>query len=278
MPAFPQITARYDPTIRSAVRLRRIGNDIAADVEIAHRFDGSSVSDAAVIAVLLTLIERRALSGQGQFESAVVAIVESVPHPDPWTCFYRNTLAELSAHTSAFAPVHRRARREIVGNSVLEVGSCFGFLALACARDGLDVTACDISAGTVSMLATASHALSIGLNACHGDARALPFPDDSFDTVTLIHLLEHLDDAGIVDALGEALRVARHRVVVAVPFESVPSPHFGHRHALGVTDLHRWARTVDHAGARVATDHGGWLVLTPNPSMVDQMSPRLLAV
>lgn len=274
MPTYPQITAHYCPAIRPVVQARRIG----ADVEITHRLDDTSISDGVLVDTLLALIERRVVNGQAEFESAAVAIVESVPHADPWTCFYRNTLAELSTHTSAFAPVHERARREIVGRSVLEVGSCFGFLALACARDGLDVTACDISDGAVSMLASASDTLGIPLNALRGDARDLPFPDDSFDTVTLIHLLEHLDGPGIIDALAEAVRVARQRVVVAVPFETEPSAHFGHLQALRTADLRRWARSVDHDGVRIDTDHGGWLVLTPPSRVSAQISPRLLAV
>ncbi|GAB16591.1 hypothetical protein GOEFS_007_00080 [Gordonia effusa NBRC 100432] len=247
---------------------------------ITHDLDVTAISDASMIAGLLTLIDDGVLVGQREFEAAAVAIVESIPHDDPWGCFYRNTLDELADQTSPFAPVHRRARAEIVGDSVLEVGSCFGFFALGCARDGLDVTACDLSPGAVSMLSAASRALGISVRARVGDARALPFADDAVDTITLIHLLEHLDDAGIISALTEALRVARHRVVVAVPFEAEPSPHFGHLHSLGETDLLNWASSVTHAGARIDVNHGGWLILTPlsTGASFRQISPRLLAV
>jgi hypothetical protein len=78
--------------------------------------------------------------------------------------------------------------------------------------------------------------------------------------VTAVHLLEHLPAADTVTVLDEMLRVARHRVVVAVPYEDVPEPVYGH------------LRTFDHAGLRalgertgraftVADDHGGWLVV-----------------
>ncbi len=84
------------------------------------------------------------------------------------------------------------------------------------------------------------------------------------DTVSLIHLLEHLDAHGVEAALSEALRVARRRVVVAVPFEEEPSPpHFGHRLRLTEKELHSLANSVAHSGAEVFVDHGGWLVLTP---------------
>lgn len=233
-----------------------------------------------MIAGLLTLIDDGMLSGQDAFEAAAVAVVESVPHRDPWSCFYRNTLAELREHRSPFAPVHARARSELVGTSVLEVGSCFGFLALGSAQDGFDVTACDISPGAVSMLSAAASTLKIPMSAQLGDARGLPFDDDTFDTVTLIHLLEHLDEPDVAQALREALRVARDRVVVAVPYEAKPSPHFGHLQTLRDSDLRRWASMVEHDGVRIFDDHGGWLVLTPAgaPASAASTACRLVGV
>ncbi|GAB4264406.1 MAG: hypothetical protein Kow0080_03420 [Candidatus Promineifilaceae bacterium] len=44
---------------------------------------------------------------------------------------------------------------------------------------------------------------------------SLPFPDNSFDTVVLGEVLEHLDMPLV--ALSEAGRVSRHRIVVTVP-------------------------------------------------------------
>ncbi len=49
------------------------------------------------------------------------------------------------------------------------------------------------------------------------DARALPFPDNSFDTVVLGEVLEHLDKDGARQAVAEARRVARERVVATIP-------------------------------------------------------------
>ena len=50
-----------------------------------------------------------------------------------------------------------------------------------------------------------------------GDAEALPFKDDSFDTVTLSEILEHPVDPSKV--LCEAKRVGRTRIIVTVPDE-----------------------------------------------------------
>jgi SAM-dependent methyltransferase len=49
------------------------------------------------------------------------------------------------------------------------------------------------------------------------DAHHLPFPDNSFDLVLCLEVLEHLPDSGV--GLRELLRVARDCVVVSVPHE-----------------------------------------------------------
>lgn len=234
---------------------------------IAHPFDERSISDAVVVDGLVALVEAGVLAGQTQFESAATGIIRTAADTpaDAWSAFYDNSLRELRTGACAFAPVHQRARSLIAGRSVLEVGSCFGFFALACALDGLEVSACDISPGAVSLLSRAARRVGLPVVATVGNATALPYADDSADTVTLIHLLEHLDPAGARTALGEALRVARKRVVVGVPFEDEPSPHFGHLVRLTEDDLYDWARSVPHAGAEILVDHGGWLILTPEP-------------
>lgn len=238
---------------------------VSGTAQIVHPFDEDTISDAVVVDGLVALVEAGVLSGQEQFESAAVDIIRSSAgtSADAWAAFYDNSLRELSTGASAFAPVHLRARSLVRGASVLEVGSCFGFFAIACARDGLDVSACDISDGAISLLSRASRRLGLAVDAKVGDATALPYDDDSVDTVSLIHLLEHLDEKGATTALAEALRVARQRVIVAVPFEEHPSPHFGHRLRLTELDLYRWAESVEHRGAEVFDHHGGWLVLTP---------------
>jgi SAM-dependent methyltransferase len=50
-----------------------------------------------------------------------------------------------------------------------------------------------------------------------GDVRRLPFPDDSFDVVVALDLLEHLAPADRPIALSELGRVARRRVIAAAP-------------------------------------------------------------
>ncbi|MGV9824619.1 mycofactocin oligosaccharide methyltransferase MftM [Gordonia sp. NPDC003429] len=236
-----------------------------AGVDIVHRFGADTISDDVMVSALVGLVEAGALTGQWEFEEAAVGLIRSAAANEDaaWAAFYENSLRDLRSGHAQFAPVHRRARTLLRGTGVLEVGCCFGLLALQCAEDGYDVCAYDISPGAIGLLDAAARRRGVDVNALVGDARSLPLPDRSVDTVTLIHLLEHLDPADVPVALDEALRVARRRVVVAVPFEDRPSEHFGHLTRLGEEDLLRWAGAVRHGGATTFADHGGWLVLTP---------------
>ncbi len=60
---------------------------------------------------------------------------------------------------------------------------------------------------------------SLDANATHGDATHLPFPDQAFDLVLAIEVLEHVEDPD--GALYEIARVARGAVVVSVPREPI---------------------------------------------------------
>ena len=58
-----------------------------------------------------------------------------------------------------------------------------------------------------------------GLPCMFGDATTLPFPDDSFDLVLAIEVLEHVADPDC--ALAELARVCSGTFVASVPFEPI---------------------------------------------------------
>ena len=103
-------------------------------------------------------------------------------------------------------------------------------------------------------------------------------PAEAVDTVLAVHVLEHLPAEASARALAQLRRVARHRVVIAVPLEAEPDPTFGHAQAF---DLGRLAtigavpetpESADWSQATYAAD-GGWLVLdrrTPRPAVPDR--------
>lgn len=60
-----------------------------------------------------------------------------------------------------------------------------------------------------------------------GDARSLPFPEGSFDIVTMFDVLEHIDDDKM--AAAEALRVVKPKgwLLISTPYEHWYYPHYG---------------------------------------------------
>ena len=217
------------------------------------------------------------LSGADIFERVFTGVVRSCVG-DPllaWNTFYGNTLARIRQywrapaavagyrHTiSDFAPVYAHALQLIPDGQVLDVGSCFGFLPLLLAeRPGNTVTASDLSGGTMRLLAAVAAARGVQVGTLVCEAARIPVADDWAETVSVIHLLEHVSPDHARAVLGEALRVARRQVVVAVPFEEQPSAAYGHVCSF---DLRQLRDLGDRTGRpwSVHEHHGGWLVVT----------------
>lgn len=208
------------------------------------------------------------------FERIVTGIVRSTVGDalTAWSTFYANTMAVLrhpgpvpdgvppESSLAAFAPVHERAVAEIAGRTVLDLGACFGFLPLRLADEGFTVTASDQVAGTMTLLAAIARQWGRRLATVVCDARAVPFASASVDTVTAVHLLEHLPDTETATILAEACRVARRRVVVAVPYEDEPDPVYGHLRCFDRDVLDALGRSTGRP-YRVDDHHGGWLVI-----------------
>lgn len=71
------------------------------------------------------------------------------------------------------------------------------------------------------------------------DAYKLPFQKNSFDTIVLFDILEHLDDAKV---LKEAIRVGK-RLIISVPHanqEALTRTSFAHHHYLDRTHLREY--------------------------------------
>ena len=217
------------------------------------------------------------LSGPEIFERVFTGVVRScVDDPLPaWCTFYGNTLARIRqcwraptgangagpGPISAFAPVYAHALQLIPAGRVLDVGSCFGFLPLLLAeRPANTVTASDLSGGTMRLLATVAAARGVQVSTLVCEAARIPVADDWAETVSVIHLLEHVSPEHARAVLGEALRVARRQVVVAVPFEEQPSAAYGHVDSFDLRQLGDLGERTGHRSS-VHEHHGGWLVL-----------------
>lgn len=232
-------------------------------LDVVHDLHPEELSDE--LAVMLA--DSGVVNGQLEFELVFTGIVRStVDGTMPaWLRFYRNSINRLECGVAAFAPIHEHAASLLVGSRVVDLGSCFGFLPLRLAATGIEVVATDLSAPTMALLAKLSTVLHRPLRTICCDAAHVPLGDRDADTVTVVHLLEHLSPATASDVLDEALRLARHRVVVAVPFEDEPRSCYGHIQRFDMETLRKTAISLQrkHSGvqARVHEYHGGWLIL-----------------
>lgn len=228
-------------------------------LHVTHSLTADQLSERLVAGVTASVQD--AAFGQEEFELTMVGLVRStVPGAlDAWVTYYRNSLSELLDGTAEFAPIHDKAE-ELVRGDVLDLGSCFGFLPLRLARAGMHVTATDILPGTMRLLDAVAPELGIELDTIVCDAAHVPVPDNSSDTVTAVHLLEHVD-AEIGDAvLHEALRIARERVVIAVPFEDEATACHGHIRTFDLAALEALGRSTGRP-YEAFEHHGGWLVI-----------------
>ena len=73
----------------------------------------------------------------------------------------------------------------------------------------------------------------------HGHGAGLPFPDCSFDYVTAVHVLEHVEDSGMQTVADEILRVLRPGGFVFVRSFTPSDMRSGTRSGEGIRYVHR---------------------------------------
>ena len=247
-------------------------------IEVTHWLSADQLDNDVTGLLADELFAPGWLSGAEIFERVFTGVVRSCVD-DPllaWCTFYGNTLARVRQcwqspdpaagreHSTIgeLAPVYAHALQLIPAGQVLDLGSCFGFLPLLLAeRPANTVTASDLSGGTMGLLGAVAAARGLRVNTLVCDAARVPVPDGWADTVSVIHLLEHVSPDHCLAVISEALRVARHQVVVAVPVEDQPTAAYGH---IRTFNLRQLGELGDRAGQHgsVHKHHGGWLVLS----------------
>lgn len=253
---------RVAPALLGGDRVRAHRRDGRLLVE--HRLTPADLCDELALTIVDDLgsdVER------AEFEAVFTGIVRSTVRGPmaSWRQFYANSVARLESGIAAFSPIHARAASLIEGRQVIDLGSCFGFFPLRLAARGIDVMATDLSAPTMELLARMTRLLGRPARTLACDATAVPLPAGAADTVTALHLIEHLPARAVEAVVHEAIRLARRRVVIAVPFEDEPSACYGHVQSFDRGRLECLADSLrdEYPGLRasVVEHHGGWLVL-----------------
>ncbi|HLY99587.1 MAG TPA: methyltransferase domain-containing protein [Candidatus Angelobacter sp.] len=101
-------------------------------------------------------------------------------------------------------------KRQLETASLLDVAGASGYV-LTQARESLHKIGIALAPAVLDRVPT--H-LGGSLPSVCGDALAMPFADDSFDVVTCSLFVHHLEPPEIVQFANEALRVARHAVII----------------------------------------------------------------
>lgn len=107
---------------------------------------------------------------------------------------------------------------------VLDVGCGDGALVRFMARHGAHATGVEISDEALSR--AQAHDPAGGETYLQGEAKALPLPDESFDTVTFFNSLHHVPTCEIAEALRESHRVLRPGCLLYVAEPLADGPLF----------------------------------------------------
>ncbi len=260
-----------------------------ASILLVHRFSAQEIDNSLGEYLVQELAPYGLLPGEGAFGAAMRGVVASICPGDPvaaWGFFSLNTLQRLRTKldTSSpgaaadegdlllpFARMYRRLLALLVGSSLLDVGCACAFWPLLVAErhpeqfkrivgvdNRTDALALSEQLASLARIDTAEFVLADVLSAEFATL-------GSFDTVTAIHLLEHLSEEQLPLALTHLLQVTGHRLLIAVPYEEQPTLAYGHAQVFTHAKLEAWGHWciewLDGRGKMHCEDLAGGLLL-----------------
>jgi SAM-dependent methyltransferase len=232
---------------------------------LLHTFDQSDIDADLICYIEQELSAHGFILTEKDFGAVLFAVLASTfpsPRHQPaiWRRFCVNSLTKMRdqlnhppaispstvSYITPFAAIYRRVFELFVGQSFLDVGCSFGFLPVLMAEQAKDVTVmgCDLNRDTLGFamdLATTTgvqQALFSLQDVLDPTIRCL----GSFDTVTALHLLEHLQNQDMPVALSHLLQMTSKRLIIAVPYEEQVQVLYGHIQRFTPEKLHSWGR------------------------------------
>jgi SAM-dependent methyltransferase len=174
------------------------------------------------------------------------------------------------------------------GQALLDLGSNWGRWTIAAARAGWRPTGIDPSKKAVGAARRVAEQLGVEAEYVIGDARALPFPDASFDAVFSYSVLQHLAKADVRTVVAEIRRVLGPGGTVWVEMPNARGPlnlvrQVRRGFASGDRqDVRYWTlpelRSVFGAIGPVSITADGYLTINPQVADLDLLPPRSRAV
>ncbi len=258
--------------------------ELEPELVLVHHFAARAIDNNVGYFVANELLPLLGTDRQADFEHLVGAIVRSTDCSErrAWWRFYDNTLAALARVSDTvghdfiapFGAIYRQVMQLTFGHSLLDAGTCFGFLPLLFARSDLLFDLCD---GSEKLTRIVGCDLDYALvRLANGYAASRQFSHVSFavadilaadsarlgtfDTVTAIHLLEHLPPEQTRLAVEQLWQRTNQRLIISVPLEETPDPRFGHLQVFNQERLLALGRELS-PHCRYFEFHGGWLLV-----------------
>jgi len=261
-------------------------------ITLVHAFSAESIDNNVVYHLMKEVAPYGLVNSERAFGAALMSIVTSICPHDPiaaWGHFSLNTLNQLRKHLdtdifiqeenfiTSFTTIYRRLFELKIGSSLLDVGCACAFWPILVAERFYDkssrIVGVDnrLDAINLSTQLAARAKVDI-LEFVLADVLTSQFTRiGTFDTVTAIHLLEHLPETQIPHVLRHLLNVTRQRLIIAVPYESQPERAYGHEQVWTHEKLEKWGQwSVEHllgGGSAYCEDVQGGLLIIERPRM-----------
>ena len=238
-------------------------------VVLVHWFAPEEIDSDLGRFFMQELKPRGIVTNPEQFGEAFAAVISSLFPREPersWHLYSTNTLRRLAAPTGrtaavdcdspleVFSTLYRRVRELLVGDTVLDAGCSSGFLPLVMAQErpelsrvlGVDIRPEPFPmARRIAAERGLTHVQFVRTDLLSDDVASL----ERFDTVTILHVLEHFTEADMYRVLDNLLPITTRRLIIAVPYETgEPEAVYGHEQlftpaaleAVGQWCLTRW--------------------------------------
>lgn len=170
------------------------------------------------------------------------------------------------------------------GRRLLDVGCNWGRWTIAAARAGYEATGVDHKEKAIEAARRVAEQLGVEAEYAVGDARSLPFADDSFEAVFSYSVLQHLAKEDVRRAAAEIGRVLRPGGTAWIEMPNARGLlNFARQASRGFSsgsgfDVRYWTlrelREVFGTIGTVELLADGFLTLNPQPTDLDLLRPR----